>query len=96
LGVGRNEHVFENKKWWLTGMIFHARAAALIDSYSSLSWWVTLSAYSRAIGWQRKATSSMQIVRGPFGSRPAWIYEGALLFVTEICCTYEDSKYKRK
>jgi hypothetical protein len=27
-------------------------------------------------------------------SRPAWIYEGALLFVTEISCKYRDSLYK--
>jgi hypothetical protein len=29
-------------------------------------------------------------------SRPVWIYEGALSFVTEICCTYRDSTYKRE
>jgi hypothetical protein len=29
-------------------------------------------------------------------SRPAWIHEGALLFVTEICFTYRDDPYKRE
>ena len=28
--------------------------------------------------------------------RPVWIYEGVLLFITEICCTYRDSTYKRE
>jgi hypothetical protein len=28
---------------------------------------------------------------GPALGRPVWIYEGALSFVTEICCTYRDS-----
>ena len=40
------------------------------------------------------AAQASQVTPSAFREEPAWIYEGAMLFTTEISCNYMDSPYK--
>jgi hypothetical protein len=53
---------------------------------------VTLSALGRPRGGPGRRASSIQ--HSGARSGPAWIYEGALLFVTDISCNHRDFAYK--
>ena len=45
------------------------------------------------VGWQGVSKAS-QVTPLTFREEPAWIYEGAMVFITEISCNYMDSPYK--
>jgi hypothetical protein len=44
--------------------------------------------------WSSSERSTSMLIRVMAQARPARVYEGALLFVADISCTYRDSPYK--